>query len=158
MVLNRNRVHANMVDKNPNLSLNPNSFRPLTPVQLTQNEMNSNWGRLCGVIRYIKQTHGLKGFYKGCLISLCTFVPSSALWWSFYDKFCGLIYFISKKMWKEPVQDSVLLAPNDAPFPRLLIQLISAPLAGISSAIIVNPIDVVRVRMQSTNNVYSNEG
>ncbi|XP_018644963.1 mitochondrial carrier protein-related [Schistosoma mansoni] len=150
MVVNCNRIHTNMVYKNSNLSSNPHRFRPLTPVHLTENEMNSNWGRLCGVIRYIKQTHGLKGFYKGCLISMCTFVPSSALWWSFYDKFCGLIHFISKKMCKEHVQDSVLLPSNDdsAPVPRLLIQLISAPLAGISSAIIVNPLDVVRVRMQ----------
>ncbi|CAH8463287.1 unnamed protein product [Heterobilharzia americana] len=101
MVINPNRLRANMVCKsNPKKydsvsSTNPNHFRPLTPVQLTKKEMDSNWGRLCGVIRYIRQTHGLKGFYKGYLISMCTFVPSSALWWSFYDKFCILIHFLS---------------------------------------------------------------
>ncbi|KAK4472783.1 hypothetical protein MN116_002706 [Schistosoma mekongi] len=175
MVVNRNRVHETMVSnidsikkRNPNLSFNSNYFLPLTPVQLTQKEMSSNWGRLIGVIRYIKQTHGLQGFYKGYIISMCTFVPSSALWWSFYDKFCGLIHFISKKIWDEPIQDSIVLSSNNdsSPVPRLIIQLISAPLAGISSAIIVNPLDVARVRMQvshipfkqSVINLWQSEG
>lgn len=41
------------------------------------------------VTRDILQRDGVKGFYRGYMASLFTYVPSSALWWSFYHLYQG---------------------------------------------------------------------
>ena len=41
------------------------------------------------VARDIYQTDGVRGFYRGYIASLFTYVPSSALWWSFYHLYQG---------------------------------------------------------------------
>uniref|UniRef100_A0A0B6ZS60 Solute carrier family 25 member 44 n=1 Tax=Arion vulgaris TaxID=1028688 RepID=A0A0B6ZS60_9EUPU len=71
------------------------------------------------------------GFYKGYFVSLACFAPNSALWWFFYDHYCVLLTNIV------PVY-----------VPRLAIQVIAAPFGGVTSAIITNPLDVVRARIQ----------
>lgn len=63
-------------------------LRSLTPIRLSSVEMVSGWSRFRAVTSQIAKTHGVRGFYRGYLISLSTFVPNSALWWGFYDRFC----------------------------------------------------------------------
>ncbi|VDP88137.1 unnamed protein product [Echinostoma caproni] len=133
-------------------------IRALTPLRLRPDELSSSWTRFRSVTAHIAKRHGIRGFYRGYVISLCTFVPSSALWWGFYDKICRLIASLpsepfligpfrssSQQLPSERVDSSIQLGSR---LPRLAIQLLSAPLAGIAAATIVNPIDCVRVRMQ----------
>jgi len=37
----------------------------------------------------VYQQEGVRGFYKGYAASLMTYAPGSAMWWLFYDIYCG---------------------------------------------------------------------
>ena len=39
------------------------------------------------IARTIYVRDGLRGFYRGYVASLCTYVPSSACWWTFYSSY-----------------------------------------------------------------------
>ena len=41
------------------------------------------------IIAALYQQEGLRGFYKGYAASLMTYAPGSAMWWLFYDIYCG---------------------------------------------------------------------
>jgi len=41
------------------------------------------------IIAALYQQDGLCGFYKGYAASLMTYAPGSAMWWLFYDIYCG---------------------------------------------------------------------
>ncbi|KAJ9601821.1 hypothetical protein L9F63_000003, partial [Diploptera punctata] len=75
---------------------------------------------------------GIRGFYRGYVASLCTYVPNSALWWAFYDLY----------------QDY-----NRESFPthwvsHLLIQCMAGTLGGFTTTLITNPLDIIRARLQ----------
>ncbi|KAF6776134.1 hypothetical protein AHF37_04706 [Paragonimus kellicotti] len=147
-----------------NSSARLDQVRGLSPIRLTANDLSSSWSRFRAVSYYIAKAHGLRGFYNGYCISLCTFVPSSALWWAFYDKFCSLIASASSELMKGKSTSSSTtrtvirvdkITDGTQPHvPRLAVQLVSAPLAGMAAATLVNPIDCVRVRMQVGNSPF----
>ncbi|XP_012558016.2 solute carrier family 25 member 44 isoform X1 [Hydra vulgaris] len=83
------------------------------------------------VVKDIYSTSGLKGFYKGYVVSLLTYTPSSGLWWGSYYMFTQLF----DKM--TPVST-----------PHLAIQGISGISAGIVASTLTNPADTVRTRLQ----------
>ncbi|XP_059140466.1 solute carrier family 25 member 44-like [Physella acuta] len=98
---------------------------------LSESDARSRFGAVRAIVRVIYKQDGLLGFYKGYFISLACFAPNSALWWFFYDSY------------------SVLFASVTPVFiPRLAIQVVAAPLSGISSALLTNPLDVIRARIQ----------
>ena len=41
------------------------------------------------IIKQVYKQDGLRGFYRGYFASICTYVPNSALWWSFYHFYQG---------------------------------------------------------------------
>lgn len=83
------------------------------------------------IVKQIYARDGFRGFYRGYGASLCTYVPNSALWWSFY-------HFYQDKL-------SALLPPWVS---HLFIQCISGTLGGFTTTIITNPVDIVRARLQ----------
>jgi len=83
------------------------------------------------VARDIYQTDGVRGFYRGYIASLFTYVPSSALWWSFYHLY----------------QDH-LIEMFPSWFPLLGVQCTSAVLGGVTTTTLINPLDIVRARLQ----------
>ncbi|XP_046397421.1 solute carrier family 25 member 44 [Ischnura elegans] len=83
------------------------------------------------IVKQIYRQDGLKGFYRGYGASLCTYVPNSALWWSFYHLYQDEL--------------SMLLPPWVS---HLLIQCVSGTLGGFTTTLITNPIDIVRARLQ----------
>jgi len=83
------------------------------------------------VAREIYHTEGLRGFYRGYVASLFTYVPSSAFWWSFYHFYQDHLYEI--------------LPPW---FPLLGVQCTSAVLGGITTTTLINPLDIIRARLQ----------
>nr|CAG4644913.1 EOG090X08ST [Leptodora kindtii] len=83
------------------------------------------------VTRDILQRDGVKGFYRGYMASLFTYVPSSALWWSFYHLY----------------QDQLF---NRVPswFSQLSVQCTAAVLGGMTTTTLINPLDIIRARLQ----------
>ena len=41
------------------------------------------------IVATLYRQDGLRGFYKGYAASLMTYAPGSAMWWLFYDIYCG---------------------------------------------------------------------
>eukprot|EP00056_Hartaetosiga_gracilis_P000588 m.39138 g.39138 ORF g.39138 m.39138 type:complete len:345 (-) comp10268_c0_seq2:92-1126(-) len=81
----------------------------------------------------IIKAEGVRGFYKGYWASIAAFAPTSAIWWSVY----GVL-----RRWQSGddvvKQDMYTIAQ----------QAVAGSLAGITTAVITNPLDVVRARLQ----------
>ncbi|XP_040188220.1 solute carrier family 25 member 44 [Rana temporaria] len=89
------------------------------------------FGQTREIIMQIFRADGPKGFYRGYVASLMTYIPNSAVWWPFY-------HFYAEQLSS--------LSPKDCP--HLLLQAISAPMAAATAATITNPMDVIRARVQ----------
>jgi len=83
------------------------------------------------IARTIYVRDGFRGFYRGYVASLCTYVPSSACWWTFYSSY---------QMF------GAALAPVWAP--ATLVQCVAAVASGCTTSFITNPLDLVRARVQ----------
>ena len=85
------------------------------------------------IFRTIYAKDGFRGFYRGYMASLCTYVPSSASWWAFY-------HFFQEALW--------LLVPENASVSHMAVQCLSAMSSGCASSLLTNPLDLVRARVQ----------
>ncbi|XP_068433711.1 solute carrier family 25 member 44b [Clinocottus analis] len=83
------------------------------------------------IMAQIFAADGFRGFYRGYVASLLTYIPNSAVWWPFY-------HFYAEQLSK--------LAPSDCP--HLLLQAVAGPLAAATASTVTNPMDVVRARVQ----------
>ncbi|KAG7283756.1 hypothetical protein CRUP_034380 [Coryphaenoides rupestris] len=89
------------------------------------------FGQTRDIIAQILAVDGLRGFYRGYVASLLTYIPNSAVWWPFY-------HFYAEQLSK--------MAPSDCP--HLLLQAVAGPLAAATASTVTNPMDVVRARVQ----------
>ncbi|KAF2984876.1 hypothetical protein EK904_011300 [Melospiza melodia maxima] len=89
------------------------------------------FGQTKDIIVQIFRADGFRGFYRGYVASLLTYIPNSAVWWPFY-------HFYAEQLSS--------LTPKDCP--HLLLQAISGPLAAATASTLTNPMDVVRARVQ----------
>lgn len=62
------------------------------PLNIPYEALNSRFGRTKAVVQAVYQRYGVRGFYKGYFASLAVYAPNSALWWFFYDIYCGMYY------------------------------------------------------------------
>jgi len=102
------------------------------------------------IIKIIWRESGVRGFYRGYIASLMTYAPSSSIWWASYGAYTGIFSDIL------PLET-----------PKVFIQAISGPLAGITAAVATNPLDIIRTRLQieggtsillTAKTLYSEEG
>jgi len=110
------------------------------PIHVPPEALKTRFGAFQTIMTEIHARHGLPGYYRGYWISICTYAPNSALWWGFYHWYIDLL---SKVL------------PSSVP--ALMVQSCSAPAAGLSAAVITNPIDVVRARVQVEGNCSARE-
>lgn len=89
------------------------------------------FGQTRNIIAQIFAADGFRGFYRGYVASLLTYIPNSAVWWPFY-------HFYAEQLSK--------LAPSDCP--HLILQAMAGPLAAATASTVTNPMDVVRARVQ----------
>lgn len=113
------------------LANNPHGKLMLNPLGLRIDPKRSKFHTTLDIAQVIYRTDGIKGFYRGYIASLCTYVPNSALWWTFY-------HFYQEEFLK--------LLPDD--FSHLVIQCISGTLGGFTTTLITNPMDTIRARLQ----------
>ncbi len=101
-------------------------------------KLPSSWN----IISRIFKENGVRGFVKGYSISIMTFAPNSAIWWSSY----GGLY--------QRAADHGLL--QIAPLP--LVQAGSGMMAAVISSVLTNPLDLIRTRYQVCINIilYAN--
>jgi solute carrier family 25 protein 44 len=71
------------------------------------------------------------------MASLVTYAPSSAMWWCFYDIYCGVLSNVSP-IW----------------VPRLVLQCVAAPLSGATTSLLTTPLDAIRARIQVENTQF----
>lgn len=83
------------------------------------------------IVKALYRKDGFRGFYRGYISSICAYVPNSALWWSFYHFYQDKLAHIS------PEGTSTLL-----------LQCVAAPLGGVTTVLLTNPLDTVRARLQ----------
>ncbi|XP_004069531.1 solute carrier family 25 member 44 isoform X1 [Oryzias latipes] len=98
---------------------------------LAASKSKRTFGQAWDLTVQIYAADGVKGFYRGYVASLLTYIPSSALWWPFY-------HFYAEQL--------TLLAPSA--WPHLLLQALAGPMAGATAYTITNPLDVIRARVQ----------
>ena len=82
----------------------------------------------------IYRKDGMKGYYRGYLAAICTYVPSSASWWTFYQLFQDVA--------------GALLPVGDEGIPNTVVQCGAAMSSGVTTAIMTNPLDLVKTRVQ----------
>ena len=63
--------------------------KPFSSLQLPPAALNSRLGAARAVVLAVKRRDGFRGFYQGYLASILTYAPGSAMWWFFYDCYCG---------------------------------------------------------------------
>nr|CCA17214.1 Mitochondrial Carrier (MC) Family putative [Albugo laibachii Nc14]CCA23689.1 Mitochondrial Carrier (MC) Family putative [Albugo laibachii Nc14] len=91
---------------------------------------------MSSVIRTIYQSEGLRGFYRGYFVSIATYAPSSSIWWGSYG-FILPIYFNWFQSWN-----------IDNSWKQVLAQASSGGTSGVITAILTNPLDIVRTKRQ----------
>ncbi|XP_051757102.1 solute carrier family 25 member 44b isoform X1 [Ctenopharyngodon idella] len=89
------------------------------------------FGQTRDIIGQIFAADGIRGFYRGYVASLLTYIPNSAVWWPFY-------HFYAEQLSK--------MAPSDCP--HLVLQAMAGPLAAATASTVTNPMDVIRARVQ----------
>ncbi|XP_061750593.1 solute carrier family 25 member 44a [Nerophis ophidion] len=106
-------------------------FRAKPKMMLSTTKRRLTFGQTREISVQIFAADGLRGFYRGYVASLLTYIPNSALWWPFY-------HFYTEKL--------SLIAPSECP--HLILQGLAGPMAAATASTITNPMDVVRARVQ----------
>ncbi|KPP68730.1 solute carrier family 25 member 44-like [Scleropages formosus] len=131
------------------------------------------FGQTRDIIAQIFAADGFRGFYRGYVASLLTYIPNSAVWWPFYHFYAGsfvsilidsrqsdgcvtgvtLVFPASFRFVSNlsiggcaPTEQLSKLAPSECP--HLLLQAVAGPLAAATASTVTNPMDVVRARVQ----------
>eukprot|EP01112_Ceratiomyxa_fruticulosa_P007318 TRINITY_DN1897_c0_g1_i2.p1 TRINITY_DN1897_c0_g1~~TRINITY_DN1897_c0_g1_i2.p1 ORF type:complete len:369 (-),score=16.08 TRINITY_DN1897_c0_g1_i2:39-1145(-) len=111
------------------------------------------------VFRKIYGDSKVRGLYKGFGATIIRNVPSSAIWWSTYELSKNFLHWCStsnirKKLGLSQRDEKIItrsdgsrVVENEDP----LIHLLASMAAGFTSTVLMNPFDVAKTRLQSTN-------
>ncbi|CAG2067050.1 unnamed protein product, partial [Timema podura] len=103
----------------------------LNPLGISMDPTRSRLKITLDIMKQIYIQDGVHGFYRGYVASLCTYVPNSAMWWTFYHLYQDELYAIFPS-WVS----------------HLFIQCMAGTLGGFTTTLLTNPLDIVRARLQ----------
>lgn len=101
--------------------------------------------------KQIVKSDGLRGLYRGFGISILTYAPSNAVWWASYSIAQRLIwggigcYFCKRD---DPYSAEVTTTYRPDSKAVMVVQGLSAAMAGGASALITMPLDTIKTRLQ----------
>eukprot|EP01134_Creolimax_fragrantissima_P002689 CFRG2689T1 len=95
---------------------------------------NGGWD----VARDIIKTNGVRGLYRGFMPSITMYAPSSGIWWATYG-------FVQKN-----ANSRLVHTTEDGEKFRVPVQAISGMTAGMTAAVLTNPLDVLKTRIQTS--------
>nr|GME01832.1 solute carrier family 25 member 44-like [Ipomoea batatas] len=105
--------------------------------------------------RKILSTDGPRGLYRGFGISIVTYAPSNAVWWASYSIAQRLVwssYAYGYYFFKKDEEDERAVTSMDPLIPDsktvMVVQGVSAAIAGGISALITMPLDTIKTRLQ----------
>uniref|UniRef100_A0A0D6R6J5 Mitochondrial carrier protein n=1 Tax=Araucaria cunninghamii TaxID=56994 RepID=A0A0D6R6J5_ARACU len=109
-------------------------------------QIATNYSGGIDAFRTIIKTDGLRGLYRGFGMSILTYAPSNALWWASYCMtqrmvWTGLGYCRNRD---EHMKES--FAPSSKMV--VVVQGLSAAMAGGVSALVTTPLDTIKTRLQ----------
>lgn len=145
-------------------------FKAKPKMMLAASKRRLTFGQTRDITVQIFAADGFRGFYRGYVASLLTYIPNSALWWPFYHFYAGkprhwrlciiLLLHVCKSdrftshyfvifVFSEQLS---LMAPSECP--HLILQALAGPMAAATASTITNPMDVVRARVQVNTGDY----
>eukprot|EP00013_Stygamoeba_regulata_P013370 CAMPEP_0177669734 /NCGR_PEP_ID=MMETSP0447-20121125/23644_1 /TAXON_ID=0 /ORGANISM="Stygamoeba regulata, Strain BSH-02190019" /LENGTH=348 /DNA_ID=CAMNT_0019176711 /DNA_START=171 /DNA_END=1214 /DNA_ORIENTATION=+ len=101
-------------------------------------------------LRQIAKQDGWRGFYRGWTATALTFVPAGAVQWTVYES-CRKQIYRQYPSSVELDQESLLpVAETNTPAPLVqsCIHLFCGTVAGATAAMVTNPMDVIKSRLQ----------
>lgn len=124
-----------------------------------------NWN----IVKQIYVENGLRGFYKGGLVTALMYGPSSAVWWAVYertkdkighleDKFMKgdggrflVDWFKNKNSSTTTATPSSVRSASQIASGSIFAQVLSGAIAGGVAAFVSQPLDVVKTRYQTSD-------
>jgi len=89
----------------------------------------------------IYKSDGIRGFYRGFGATLLTYAPASAIWWAAYEHFKADLSYVFSSTKHE---SGAVHVEQSVP-----AQVTAGALAGFIAAVLTNPMDVVKTRLQT---------
>ncbi|CAH9076911.1 unnamed protein product [Cuscuta europaea] len=109
---------------------------------MVQSNASTNYLNGFHAFRKILSTEGARGLYRGFGISILTYAPSNALWWASYSVSQRLVWSSYGR-----VRTGMDYRSPD-PKTVMIVQGVSAAIAGGVSALITMPLDTIKTRVQ----------
>lgn len=109
--------------------------------------------------RKILNTDGPRGLYRGFGISVMTYAPSNAVWWASYSVAQRLVWGgIGSYMCKKDDENGSMVVVRPDSRTVMVVQGVSAAMAGGVSALVTMPLDTIKTRLQVLDSSDDNNG
>lgn len=106
------------------------------------------------VIKAVYNVDGISGFYRGFFSAIMLYIPSTMVFWSTYYNALGVFRRIREKV-TELEHGKKPRTPEEIDDRNLFLdQAVSGSIGGVASAIVTNPLEMLRIRLQVHRTSY----
>lgn len=109
-------------------------------------QISTNYNGGIDAFRSILKTEGMRGLYRGFGMSILTYAPSNAVWWTSYCIIQRMVWSSLGICRKKEERDKEFLAPGMKMV--VTVQGFSAAMAGGVAALVTTPLDTIKTRLQ----------